>query len=254
MARCKQCGRFGLFLRLNEYDLCASCQQLNREIAESVARAITGSNSPIIAPVKAETEYPKKPTYIKDEEGKRISKRECVCLYDLSALLEVGANAYILGSDENKEQAIKDIMEIVRALKKARTICPEIPEVEANISALKFDYTEDDFDNGRIVAIRFCPKTPTGKQPLIQYGINYRFSDAFFGSVYYSKDGMNRGSAIIQKKVRSETPLCVHIEVTGWTVNFRRHATGETDVHSIDRNDGGGVKVPMYRAKNANRR
>lgn len=248
MARCKQCGRFGLFLQLNEYDLCASCQQLNRKIAECVANAITGSKLHTSAPAKVEPKYPKKATYIKDTDGKRISKKECTCLYDLSALLEVGANAYILGSNANKELAIKDIMRIVDGISDARTICPEIPAVDANVAALKFDYNEDDFDHGRIVAIRFCPKTPTGKQPLIQYGLGYRFNDDFFGEVHYSKDGLDRGSAIIWKRTRFETPTCIRIDGTCWAVNFKRHATGKISVYSINRNENG-TKVPIYRAK-----
>lgn len=249
MGRCINCGRRGLFLRLDAYGLCSSCQEENRRIAEMAAHIITGSTTHITDPIQTESEYPKKSIYFKDSEGNRISKKEYPCVYDYSALLEVESNGYMLGSDTNKQQAVNDIMCIASGLEKAIEICPEIPFYKANASALKFDYIADDYYVGKISALRFCPKTPKGNLRTILYEMNYRFMEDLFGEISYSKNGLYGGKITIWKRKRIETPTSSRTEGTCWQVDLRKSDSGEIIVNSITRHSKCGNRELLYRAQ-----
>lgn len=239
MGKSNSCARNGLFLWLDK--LC-------RHVAESIKGM---KNKPMMntsAYAWLRTGLPKKELYIKDTDGKRISQSEYTCLYDLSALREVGENAYTLSGRANRQQAINDIMNIVGGLNKARKICPDMPFILTNVAALKFDYVEQDFNLGKIVTLHFRPKTPTRRMPLLQYDIQYHFSDDFFGSVSYSKDGVNRGNIILWIRKRAGVLTHANINHICWDINVRKSSAGEITIHSIDKhlnND----RISVYRAR-----
>lgn len=239
MGKSKSCARNRLLLWLDK--LC-------RHAAESIKGK---KNKPMLntsACAWLKTGIPKKEPYIKDNDGKRISQSEYACLYDLSAVREVGENAYILGGRANRQQAINDIMTIVSGIKKARKICPDMPFILANVAALKFDYAEEDFNLGKIVTLRFRPKTPTGRMPLLQYDIYYHFSDDLFGSVSYSKDGVNRGNIILWSRKGAGVFAYADTNYICWYINVRKSSEGEITIHSIDKHLNYD-RIPVYRAR-----
>lgn len=247
MGKCKQCGKFGIFLPLNENGLCEKCQKQNRAFVEWVASKVTGSNR-TSKPNKSDTSsirYPRKPSSFKAHTGGRISKKDYSGIYDLSGMLEVDNNYYVLSNEANREKATSDIMELNRFIDEAKAICPDMRDIHIYKSEIRFEYNPD--DEARTYTIMgFCPKTKSGNLPVCRMEMSFFPCRDLFGKIFYSCEGIHKCEITIWRRTETRDASSVRFGGTCWTIKVAK-VKGELKVNSIDRTIDG-YKTPVYRA------
>ena len=216
MGKCVKCGRHGLFVRVNGDGLCATCQGISEAIA-AVANAVTGSRWNCKPSKPEKTIIPKRSTYLKDRDGKRITKKDYSSIFDMSAFSELINNTYQIDGEHNRSIVQRDAVEMVKLAKALEVDAFDIPHVETDGLWLDFSYVES---RGQCnTTAQFGPKY-NGKMPNPCMTIGFAFDEDLFGVLEYDKNELCGGKIIKWRRTKIEAPDYVRLGGTCWVARF----------------------------------
>lgn len=216
MGKCVRCGRKGLFVRVNGDGLCATCQGISEAIA-AVANAITGSHNHCKLSQPEKPIIPKRSTYLKDRDGKRITKKDYSSIFDMSAFSELINNAYQIDGENNRSIIQRDAVETVNRVNALAVDDFDVPHVCVEGLRLDFDYVKDREPNN--TTAQFEPKY-NDKLPNPCITVRFFFDKDLFGDLEYDKNRLCGGRVVIWHRTKIETPTNVRIGGTCWVSRF----------------------------------
>lgn len=209
MAKCKTCGKSGLFLRLQK-GMCSSC--LNSVFPMRIgAMEITKDN--FLHPEKYEVkEEPLKRELSSEIDGKitasngtKIEVGLFVCPYGIEGIAVIDNHFYEITSSENIKRAKADIISINARIRDAKRYCKTIPDYEFNESRLSFKFNPYSAIR-RYSILSFAPLTKSGKVSLNPTTLHINYSDELHGKIMYNRAGsVNRIEIITSETKQVET-------------------------------------------------
>lgn len=245
MGRCKQCGRWGLFLQRNEKSLCPKCQTTNRKIAEWAVGQMLGTS-----PTKTNVHFPNISESIKHREVLDIKssdgcviEKDYINAYDLDHLLEIDNFYYILNGQQNIERATNDILGLNQYIRQARQIDPAMPRATIAKESIKFEYKSAMEESERsYTTLSFYPKTKTGKLPLRRARVCFRANRNLFGNIDYSSDSIHAAEIMIWARKTVQSSECIRFGGTVWAVKLRK-ASGALAISTIQKGIDGNKRI-----------
>lgn len=216
MGKCVKCGRHGLFVRVNVDGLCATCQGISEAIA-AVANAVTGSRGNCKPSKPEKTIIPKRSTYLKDRNGKRITKKDYSSIFDMSAFSELINNTYQIDGEHNRSIIQRDAVETVNRVNALVVDDFDVPHVRVEGLWLDFNYVKDREPNN--TTAQFEPKY-NDKLPNPCITVRFFFDEDLFGDLEYDKNGLCVGRVIKWRRTKIEAPDYVRLGGTCWVARF----------------------------------
>lgn len=210
MAKCKGCGRRGLFLRLQN-NLCENC--LDRLFPNGVG-AFGMTKDMFLHPDKyfveekplergTANEVPNKITL---SDGSKMPMEEVPTEYDLSGIKIIDSNCYEIISEENINRAKGDILRLNPLLDKAKHICNTLPSYRFKTGLLNFKF--DPWASTRnYCTLSFSALTKTGKMPRHPVHLYIAQNENLHGEIFYGQNGnIDRAEIIMLTIVSYNSP------------------------------------------------
>lgn len=198
MAKCKGCGKWGLFLKLQN-GLCSSC----------VDSLWSKDAKPLISKEEflnrnAHKPLPPDPVVMRDTghvpeghvvagSGEFLPVESLPDVFAVDGISRIDHNFYEITSAGNIERAREDIWAMNALIEQANQKCSEVPLKLFRKEKINFRFSETAMSRD-YCTLEFAPLTKTGKLPKypIRLGINQKSGPDHYditGSIFYLKDG-----------------------------------------------------------------
>lgn len=213
MAKCKTCGRRGLFLKL-EKSMCADC--LNR-LFPSGSEPFGLTKDMFLNPEKyiVEEEPIKRNTesevrgMMTAEDGSKIPVEMLNGFYDCDGLKIIDHNYYELTSTQNIDRAKNDIECLNEHIDKAKRLCKSIPDFRFKKELLLFKFEPFAYTRNYCM-MSFSPLTKAGKLCSAPMTLHIVQGEHLRGKIMYDKIGnITRAEVSINVVTRIEKPTLI---------------------------------------------
>jgi hypothetical protein len=255
MAKCKTCGKRGLFLKLQN-GVCSACLNSIFPIRIGVAEI---TKDQFLHPEKYEVkEQPLKrdtdlerPGKITASDGSKIDIGLFDSPFTLEGIKVIDSHFYEITSAENIQRAKADILSLNEHIKASKRYCKTIPEFSFVESKLSFKF--DPYALVRRYSIlSFSPLTNTGKVSANPVTLHINHSDDLHGRIMYNRSGdINRVEIITSEKKETEKNGIINVSFTAHELIFTKQ-DGELRQRLIYRNKNG-TKTKTYDSKESSK-
>ncbi|MBQ8508086.1 MAG: hypothetical protein IJ466_11735 [Clostridia bacterium] len=192
MAKCKGCGKKGLFLKLQS-GLCSMCLE---KLFPDDHGPFGLTKDMFLNPEKyAKEEKPlernsenEMPGMVTSENGSYVPLDTLPSVYDVNGIKIIDNNYYEITSVTNIDNAKNDIESLNEYLVKAKRVCKSIPEFKFEKEKLKFKFVSTVFVRD-YCTLSFSPLTKTGKVPSHPIVLHINQGEHVHGKIFYDKNG-----------------------------------------------------------------
>lgn len=242
MAKCKGCGKSGLFLKIQN-GLCSKCLE---SLFPSGQGAFGLTKDMFLNPDKyrVEPEPLLRNTSAEIEgmitalDGTKISRNILPSFFNLDGISIIDNNYYEITSASNIDRAKSDIISLNAYLDQAKRICRTLPDFRFQDTCLKFRFNPYAFSRDYSI-LSFSPLTKTGKVSNSPITLCINYTDNLHGKIMYDRDGniFRAEVSTLTTKVTKSTN-CIRSECTVHCVILSKQ-DGILKIRLIYRTKGG---------------